>query len=96
MVVDNVFWKEVQLQWANTEFADAPVVLVMDNFRGHKLNSPDPKRLFLKFLPPNSTSRTQPLDQGIIKSFKSRYRAWLSVQLIDCVDNWDERQSELK
>ena len=32
------------------------------------------KNLALVFLPPNITSHTQPMDQGIITSFKSHYR----------------------
>jgi hypothetical protein len=30
----------------------------------------------LKFFPPNTTSKLQPLDQGIIKNFKCHYREY--------------------
>jgi hypothetical protein len=48
------------------------VLLILDNCPSHpNLNLTNIKLLFL---PPNSTSRTQPLDAGIIRSFKQRYR----------------------
>ena len=41
----------------------------------------------LVFLPPNRTSKTQPMDQGVIRSLKANYRT-LTVQLfIRAVDN---------
>jgi hypothetical protein len=35
------------------------------------------------FLPPNATSVLQPMDMGIIKSFKGYFRQFLVLQLID-------------
>ena len=34
-------------------------------------------------LPPNTTSEIQLMDQGIIKSFKARYRGWLLDALME-------------
>lgn len=59
------------------------VLLLIDNFSTYiaavsKLEA-IPQGMRLKntevvFLPPNTTSKLQPLDQGIIASFKARYR----------------------
>ncbi|KAL0247973.1 hypothetical protein GEMRC1_003212 [Eukaryota sp. GEM-RC1] len=49
----------------------------IDNFAGHKLDDAsvaELSNLELLFLPANTTSRLQPLDQGIIRSWKSKYR----------------------
>ncbi|XP_053201166.1 uncharacterized protein LOC128386195 [Panonychus citri] len=48
------------------------ILLLLDNFRGHYI-SYEPKNIRFLFLEPNSTSKTQPLDAGIIKSFKDHY-----------------------
>ncbi len=48
------------------------IALVIDNCPSHphvKLEN-----IKLVFLPPNTTSKTQPMDQGIIQSFKCHYR----------------------
>ncbi|KFD64096.1 hypothetical protein M514_23806 [Trichuris suis] len=52
------------------------IFLVVDNCLSH----PRVRRLTnvtLKFLPPNTSSKTQPLDQGVIKTFKATYRTQL-------------------
>ena len=38
------------------------------------------------FLPPNTTSHTQPMDQGIIANLKHHYRSILLKQLIVAID----------
>lgn len=65
------------------------VLLSMDNFSAHVaalIINPPPANIRISWLPPNSTSRFQPLDQGIIQSFKSHYRRqWLDYMLA-CFD----------
>jgi hypothetical protein len=54
------------------------IVLLLDNFSGHsatpEVSFPVLENIDLLYLPPNTTSRLQPLDAGIIKSFKAHYR----------------------
>ena len=48
-------------------------LLLCDNASSHK-NDQHFSNLTLKYLPPNTTSHLQPLDGGIIASFKAQYR----------------------
>ena len=41
----------------------------------------------LVFLPPNTTSKTQPMDQGVIRSLKAHYRTLTVQPFIRAVDN---------
>ena len=52
------------------------VLLLFDNFSGHgKIGYlPALENTTVHFLPPNCTSKLQPMDAGIIASFKTRYR----------------------
>ena len=58
--------------------ANRKIALIIDNYTAHphveQLNSTE-----LIFLPPNTTSHTQPMDQGIIRALKAKYHA-LPVQ----------------
>jgi hypothetical protein len=57
----------------------------MDNFSAHYSTieiSPLLSNIRIYWLPANSTSRFQPLDQGIIQNFKAFYkRQWLQFAL---------------
>ena len=50
------------------------VVLLIDNCPAHPHVKKLKKFVKLVFLPLHSTSKTQPMDQGVIKSFKQHYR----------------------
>ena len=68
--------EELFEEWAK----EGNVAMVMDNCSAH----PDVeglKAIELKRLPANTTSNTQPTDQGIIRSLKAKYRH-LSVRRI--------------
>jgi DDE superfamily endonuclease/Tc5 transposase DNA-binding domain len=58
-------------------------VVIMDNFSGHECAGLDLKYVIPVFLPPNTTSVTQPLDAGIISGFKVIYKS----KLMDFVVN---------
>uniref|UniRef100_H3AM58 HTH CENPB-type domain-containing protein n=1 Tax=Latimeria chalumnae TaxID=7897 RepID=H3AM58_LATCH len=47
------------------------------------------------FLPTNSTSKLQPMDQGIIKLFKQNYRCLLLQHSIACFESWENAEINL-
>jgi len=49
------------------------IILFIDNCTAHS-NIPSLQSIKVQFLSPNTTSKLQPLDQGIIKNFKILYR----------------------
>ena len=49
------------------------VILIVNNCPAHP-NTEGFKAVELVFLPPNTTSKTQPMDQGVIRSLKAKYR----------------------
>jgi hypothetical protein len=60
------------------------VILLIDNAPSHAVNAVELQNTTIRFLPPNTTSRIQPMDAGIIMSFKRHYRSqfvkWLLEQ----------------
>jgi hypothetical protein len=75
----------VMIEWLNAFYAfigNGRALLLMDNFPAHLSGvelAPPPPNVRIQWLPANSTSITQPLDQGIINSLKAQYkRYWLS------------------
>ena len=61
------------------------IVLIIDNCPAH----PDVLALDwveLIFLPPNTTSITQPMDQGVIRSLKAKYRSLAVRKQIDTLE----------
>ena len=51
-------------------------------------------KVILKFLPANTTSHLQPLDQGILRAFKARYKKHLLRSLLSKIERF-ESVSEL-
>lgn len=58
------------------------VLLIVDNASSHHVPASSLKAVELAFLPPNTTSLMQPLDQGIIQCFKMHYRSLLLRRLL--------------
>ena len=81
---------EEYLRWLNTEMRGQgrKVLLLMDNFSGHELavqlvgGVQGLSNVRIAWLPPNTTSEWQPMDQGIIASFKLQYRRqWVAFMV---------------
>lgn len=64
------------------------ILLLVDNFSGHNLH-PDRtlSNIRLEFFAPNLTSHVQPLDAGIIASFKCWYRSEFINYAVDRYNN---------
>ncbi|XP_045461753.1 tigger transposable element-derived protein 4-like [Harmonia axyridis] len=61
------------------------ILLLVDNCPAHP-NVTDLKSITLAFLPPNTTSVLQPMDQGIIRSLKCNFRKNLVLKMINGLD----------
>jgi hypothetical protein len=81
---------EEYLQWLNNKMRGEgrKVLLLMDNFSGHELavqlvgGLQGLSNVRIAWLPPNTTSEWQPMDQGIIASFKLQYRKqWVAFMI---------------
>ena len=60
--------------------------LLLDNCSAHpKAVESFDHRVFVSFLPPNVTALIQPMDQGVINTFKSCYKRLLTKDLADFV-----------
>ena len=61
------------------------IVMVIDNCPAHP-NVKGLNSIKLVFLPPNTTSKTQPCDQGIIQNLKVHYRKKVLMKQITCAE----------
>jgi len=59
-------------------------LLLVDNCPSHFLV--DLTNIRLEFLPPNTTSILQPMDQGVIKCLKNYFRMFLVLKMIESVE----------
>jgi hypothetical protein len=72
------------------------ILLLVDNVSSHQLGENEVlSNIRLHFLPPNTTAHLQPIDQGIIHSFKSNYRKFLCKDRIDAFDQFQEHGTEI-
>ena len=63
------------------EKENCKIVLTVDNCSAHPIVD-GLKAVELVFLPPNTTSKTQPMDQAVICSLKAKYRRKIIKRLI--------------
>ncbi|GBO42423.1 hypothetical protein AVEN_31559-1 [Araneus ventricosus] len=64
------------------------IALVFDNCPAHpKEINQKLKNVTVLFLPPNTTSELQPMDQGVIKNFKIHYRKRIVRKVITALEN---------
>jgi hypothetical protein len=74
--------------------AKRKIALVLDNVSSHISCTLQNVALF--YLPANTTSMTQPLDQGIIRSFKVHYRKAMLSKLLTQIDSIIDANSAVK
>jgi hypothetical protein len=79
---------EEYLRWLDNKMHGRKILLLLDNFSGHELGVQlvggldGLQNVRICWLPANTTSHWQPLDQGIIASFKLQYRRqWVAYML---------------
>lgn len=58
------------------------ILLLMDNFSAHYIEY-EPKNVQLEYLSPNLTSHVQPLDAGIIRTFKALYKRETCIRAVE-------------
>ena len=81
------------LHWFDRRMSGKKVVLLMDNFSGHELGvellsaAQGLQNTLVIWLPANSTSVFQPLDQGIIRTWKAYYRKYWLQYLINEIES---------
>lgn len=61
------------------------IALIIDNCPAHP-KIPGLQAFDLVCLPPNKTSKTHPMDQGIIQSLKVQYRKRVLIKYINAID----------
>lgn len=80
-------WSDI-LKKFDRELGDRKIILFADNAACHKLlDNIELKNIKIIFMPPNTTSLIQPLDQGIIRATKAHYRTQIMRKLINAIDN---------
>ena len=66
-------------------FEGRNVAFVIDNCLAHP-HIDNLKAIKLYFLPPNTTSKIQLMDQGVIRSLKAKYRKNVAQKIINSVE----------
>ncbi|XP_046750601.1 tigger transposable element-derived protein 6-like [Diprion similis] len=67
--------------------AKRKIFLFMNNCTAHNIIPASLQCVKVQFLPPNTTSKLQPLDQGIIKNFKTLYRKEVVRQIVSDIED---------
>lgn len=70
------------------------VLLLLDNAPSHVVQTYSNIRI--QFLPPNTTSKLQPMDQGMLRLVKVGYRASISDMYLDGIQNNEEAKVVMK
>ena len=63
------------------------ILLLIDNAPSHIIDDSGYSNIKVQFLPPNTTSQIQPLDQGIIRVTKCHYRKMICELYLDGIEN---------
>jgi hypothetical protein len=78
-------WSDI-LQKFDRELGNRKILLFADNASCHKIDE-TLKNITIIFMPPNTTSLIQPLDQGIIRTAKVHYRTQVMRKMLQAVND---------
>ena len=88
-MMGNFFQKWLEKWYRKIVSTKRSVLLIIDNCPAHPRNL-ELSNISIKFLPPNTTAKLQPCDQGIIQSLKIHYRHQLVKKLLSSMDVKEE------
>ncbi|GBP09269.1 Tigger transposable element-derived protein 1 [Eumeta japonica] len=78
-------------RYCSSQQIEFKMLLLVDNAPGHPIFSDDlSEHVKVVFMPPNTTSLIQPMDQGVISNFKMYYLRRTFRQLLDSTDKNDQ------
>ena len=80
----SVIFKEWLMKWDNQLTKN--IIFLVDNCTAHAVNV-TLNHIKLIFLPANTTSLLQPLDQGIIRSLKAHYRREMRANVLEQIED---------
>ena len=66
------------------------ILLFVDNATSHRINA-ELSNTKVVFIPPNCTSVLQPMDQGVVWSFKYIFRRMLLSFIVDSIDEMNQK-----
>ena len=95
-MTSSLFTEWVQKQDRRFLMQGRSVALVLDNCSAHPQVISGLRAITMFFLPPNTTSRLQPCDQGIIKNFKTIYRKLVLQKFISSFDDTGSTNAHLQ
>ena len=76
---DTLHDQDAELRWKKKK-----ILLLVDNCPAQL------KLIKFVFLPPNTTAVLQPMDQGVIKNMKAKYRKFSKITVLDAIIMLDE------
>ncbi|XP_055377928.1 tigger transposable element-derived protein 6-like [Condylostylus longicornis] len=80
-------WNQIMIDLNNKmKKQQKNILLLVDNAACHRIDV-ELSNIKIEFLPANTTSIIQPLDQGIIRSFKAQYKTCLVRKQLFALDN---------
>ncbi|KAG0435300.1 Tigger transposable element-derived protein 6 [Dictyocoela muelleri] len=79
----------------NLAIENRKILILCDNFSGHMIENKS--NIEFMFFPPNYTSVIQPLDMGIIFSFKKKFKQMLTNYMVYCgLNNRSDYSTSIK
>jgi len=70
-----------------------PVLLILDNCPSHVAEGVSLSNVEIHFLPPNTTAKIQPMDAGIIMSFKKHYRRYHIQWMLEQIESGEDAKN---